>query len=61
MKSFTDEQVRAVAQAIVHELGRQDYDDPHKMDDRMCVPYLDQGAVDMSLVAKAALAAMPDA
>lgn len=54
----TSEQIRAVAQAIIDELTRQDYGNTIQLGDDLKVDYLDQGEVDLSKVALAAIAAM---
>lgn len=52
--------IEKIARAITDELGRQDgYDAPAwKFEDGLKLAYLEQGEVDMGLVARAALTAM---
>jgi hypothetical protein len=54
----TSEDIARVAHAIAAEIARQDYGD-WKLNEDLTVDYLDQGTVDFSLVAKAALTATP--
>jgi len=54
--------VEKVARAVTDELGRQDgYDAPAwKLENGLKLAWLDQGDVDMGLVARAALTALQD-
>lgn len=63
MSRLTDDQTRAVAQAIADELMRQEgsIDPPYPaLPDDMELDYIDQGRADMGAVARAAIAAAFD-